>query len=363
MALAQRLQPAAPPETPAALLAMCPAHAPTPLKLLPQLAHALGVGTVLAKEEGARPLNSFKALGGVYAALRVLSRTTGLPVAALLNPTGRRGALPQLVCASDGNHGLAVAAAARLAGTQALVFLPANASAARLSRIAAQGARIELMAGTYDDAVRAAVMVARDGSALLVADTSSDPTDPVVLDVMAGYGVIADEIRMELAAAGYDPPTHLFVQAGVGGLAAAMASGLHEAMAAPARIVVVEPMGAACVAAALGAGHPVPVPGQLETAAEMLSCGIASASVLALLNRNGVAAMSVPEAGLLSAPAILRGCGGPATTPSGSAGLAGLQVALADPTLRHRFQLGPQSRILLLITEGPLHTDGEGSCK
>lgn len=107
-------------------------------------------------------------------------------------------------------------------------------------------------------------------------------------------------------------------------------------------------------------GHAVSIHAPAEGATPDV-CGMASASVLARLNRHGVAATTVPETALLSAPASLRGCGGPATTPSGSADLAGLEVALADPTLRHRFQLGPQSRILLLITERPLHTAGEGS--
>ena len=72
--------PAADPDTPAALLRRCPAHAPTPLLDLPRLAAALGVASVLAKDEGRRPLGSFKALGGVYAGLHALGRAAGSPV-------------------------------------------------------------------------------------------------------------------------------------------------------------------------------------------------------------------------------------------------------------------------------------------
>lgn len=218
-------------EAPGMLLRLCPVHTPTPLLDLPRLAAALGVASVLAKDEGQRPLGSFKALGGVYAGLRALSRASGLTVAALLDPARPRAALPALVCASDGNHGLAVAAAARLAGASARVFLPAIVPDARVARIAAKGAQVVRVPGTYDDAVRAAVAVARDGGALLVADTSDDPHDPVVADVMAGYGVIAKETVSQLGSAKHGAPTHLFVQAGVGGLAAAMADGLHADMA------------------------------------------------------------------------------------------------------------------------------------
>lgn len=344
--------PAAPdPETPAALLRMCPAHASTPLLELPHLAAALGVASVLAKNEGCRPLGSFKALGGVYAGLRALARVAGLPVAVLLDPARPRTPLPDLVCASDGNHGLAVAAAARLAGTRAHVFLPDIVPETRVARILAKGAEIVRVPGTYDDAVREAARAARSGSALLIADTGDDLDDPVVADVMAGYRVIAEEARAQFVDAGPGAPTHLFVQAGVGGLAAAMADGLRASMVAPARVVVVEPQTAACVAAALAAGSPMAVPGALETTAEMLSCGEASAPALAILQRHGAAALTVPEAALLASPAFLAAHGGPATTPSGAAGLAGLREALADAETAVRLALCPESRVLLIITE------------
>lgn len=341
-----------PSSSPAALLALCPAHAPTPLVDLPDLAAALGVASVLVKDEGRRPLGSFKALGGVYAGLRALARAAGLPVEALLDPA-HGYAPPSLVCASDGNHGLAVAAAARLAGAKSYVFLPRTVSEARIARIVAKGAEVVRVEGTYDDAVRAAAEAARDKGYLLIADTADDPFDPVVADVMAGYRVIADEIRDELAAAARSSPTHLFVQAGVGGLAAAMAEGLSAALVPPARIVVVEPERAACVGAALAAGRVRRVPGALETSAAMLSCGEASAPALTVLLRKGATAMAVSEAALLAAPGFLSANGGPLTTPSGAAGLAGLRVALADAALCERFALGGSSRVLLMVTEGP----------
>src|SRR5579863_2307954 len=192
------------PESPSALLRLCPAHAATPLIDLPRLAAALGVANVLVKDEGRRPLGSFKALGGVYAGVRALARAAGSSVAALLDPTRPRPALPALVCASDGNHGLAVAAAARLAGAKARVFLPSIVPEARVARIAAKGADIVRVKGTYENAVRAAAEAARAGFALLIADTGDDPEDPIVADVMAGYGIIANEIRAQLAEGGHE---------------------------------------------------------------------------------------------------------------------------------------------------------------
>jgi diaminopropionate ammonia-lyase len=332
----------------AELRRLSPAYAPTPLLDLPRLAARLAVRQVLAKDEGHRMLRSFKSLGGTYAGLRALARAAGRDIGTLL--AERPAEQPALVCASDGNHGLAVALAASRAGTAARVFLHHAVPASRAARIAAEGAEIVWVQGTYDDAVDAAAAAARSRRDILVADTTDDPEDLVVGDVMAGYGVIAAEIRQQMEASGAERPTHVFVQAGVGGLAAAMAVGLTDWLAAPACVVAVEPAEAPSVSAGLAAGRAVRVPGALETTAEMLSCGEASAPALAVLRRHGAVAMTVPEAELDAAPAILREAGGPATTPSGATGLAGLLQAAAS----HSFGLNADSRVLILVTEAAL---------
>lgn len=334
----------APSEIAALLARLSPEYAATPLLDLKLLAARLGVAQVLVKDEGRRMLGSFKSLGGTYAGLRALARAAAMEVAALVatRPAGQ----PRLLCASDGNHGLAVAAAARLAGAAARVYLHRAVPAARARRIAAQGAAIEWVDGTYDDAVDAAARDARAGGGILVADTTDDPDDRVVRDVMAGYGVIAAEIRAQVEAAGHVRPSHLFVQAGVGGLAAAMAEGLADWLARPASIVAVEPEAARAVAAGLDARRPVRLAGSLETKAEMLSCGEASAPALAVLLRHRVQAIAVPEQGLDAAPATLLACGGPATTPSGATGLAGALAA--------RETLSADARLLFVISERQL---------
>ena len=342
-----------PAEIAAELGRLSPAYAPTPLLDLVELARTLGVGQVLAKDEGRRALGSFKSLGGTYAGLRALARVAGTDLAGLFDPRQRPAGLPALVCASDGNHGLAVASAARFAGAPARIFLHAGVPEDRVRRIRAQGAEIVQVAGTYDDAVDAAAAAAQAGAGLLVADTTADPADPVVADVMAGYGVMAAEIRDQVEAAGHARPTHLFVQAGVGGLAAAMAEGLASWLAAPGRLVVVEPDQAACVAAALAQARPVRIPGELETEAAMLSCGEASAPALEVLRRHGAKAVAVSEASLAEAPRLLRAHGGPGTTPSGAAGLAGLMLAQAGEAARE-LDLDAASRVLILVTEGEL---------
>ena len=324
-------------------------YRPTPLLSLPALARRAGVGRVLVKAEHARPLGNFKALGGMVAGLRALARATGADTLEAL--VARRGRLPGLVCASDGNHGLAVAAAAQRAGTPATVYLPQGVSAIRARRIEALGGRIARVAGSYDDAVDAAAQAAaRDGN-LLVADTSPDPRDDGVHDVMAGYAVLVREIVAQLDV-DTTRPSHLFVQAGVGGLAAAMADGLRARMRYPARIVVVEPATAACVAHALELGQPERIAGDLRTVAGMLACGLASAPALAILLRHEARAVRVREHGLRAAVHALQVAGGPASTPSGTAGLAGLLRVAGDARLRAEHGLDPDSDVLLVASEG-----------
>jgi diaminopropionate ammonia-lyase len=117
-------------------------------------------------------------------------------------------------------------------------------------------------------------------------------------------------------------------------------------------VVVVEPATADCVSRALAAGRPVQVEGELATRAEMLSCGLASAAALRVLLRHEARAVTVSEDQLDDAVQALRSAGGPATTPSGATGLAGLLRAANDSALRDALELEAGSRVLLVITEG-----------
>lgn len=323
---------------------------PTSLVELPALARLAGVRRVFVKVEGERPLGSFKSLGGMMAGLRALAKASGIDARELIsNRTDRN--LPRLICASEGNHGLSVAAAANKAGARATVFLPKEVSPARAARIEAFGAQLVHVNGTYDDAVLAAEAAAARGEGILISDTSSDANCPVVNDVMAGYGMMARELIDQFSQSGQEPPTHLFVQAGVGGLAAAMVEGLQALLRAPGKSLVVEPEAAACVAEAMQAGKPTLIAGDLHTSASMLACGMASAPALRILQRYSVGSVLVSDVQLGVATAELTSAGGPATTPSGATGLAGLLRVSARLELRARHQLDEDSVVLLIATE------------
>ena len=287
-------------------------YRPTPLVELPALARHARVGRLFVKGEGERPLGNFKALGGMLAGPRAIARAVG--AASIGEIAGRP--LPRLVCAS----------------------------------IEAQGGTIAWVDGPYDDAVEFAAAAAALGAGLLIADTSADPSDTVVRDVMAGYALLSRELVRQFADRG-EQPSHLFVQAGVGGLAASMAQELHAHMRGPRRIVVVEPEAAACVSRALAAGRPVRVEGALATCAGMLSCGLASAPALEILLRHRVASMLVDEEGLRAAVDALREIDGLRSTPSGAAGLAGLLCVSRDAEGWRGHDLGAGSTVLVVATE------------
>ncbi len=322
---------------------------PTSLHDVPGLARLTGVSRVLVKDEGERPFGNFKILGGMTAGLLALARATGVGVDEIAHRQSGFAKLPKLICASDGNHGLAVAAAAQTAGASATIFLHEGVGAARAERIKALGANIAWTSGTYDDAVRAARAAASREEGLLVPDTSADPNDVAVRDVMRGYRILVEELVRQLTAVA-DAPTHLFVQAGVGGLAAAITKGLADKLADPVRTAVVEPAKAACVAQALEIGRIERFKGDLHTRAEMLSCGEASAPALAILSRQNAMGVPVSEARIEDAARIMAESGF-MTTPSGACGLAGLLEVAENIEMRERCGLTSNSVVLLFITE------------
>lgn len=327
----------------------------TPLLDLPQLAAASGVSRVIVKDESERmELGAFKALGGIFAVAAAVSRVTGLPLQQLLTGTSPAAAKLTVVCASAGNHGLAVAEGARLLGVPALILVSEDVSVERRERITARGAKVHGVPGTYDDAVRIAGELAARPGYLLVADTAADPADQGVLDVMQGYTLLAHEITAQLARSPFQGarPTHLFLQAGVGGIAATLAGKLGQQLTADGRIVIVEPVEADCLRTSLQAGAPTPARGNLQTSMSMLACGEVSLPAFEVLQRVATDTLAISDTTAENTVTALEQAGGPSSTPSGVAGLAGFRAAAADPDWRQALGLTEGSIVLCVITEG-----------
>lgn len=348
---------------PMAMLAVCPAYAPTPLVRLQGFARQLGVRQVFVKDESKRMgLGSFKALGGVYAVFSVVRAQAETALRRKLDPAELVGEEVRaiasdmhFVCASDGNHGRAVAAGARLVGARCSVYLHAGVTEERADHIRRQGAAIVRVDGTYDDSVEQARHDAARTGAILVSDTADAPEcadDPLPVRVMRGYTVIAEEIRAQLSPD--EQPTHLFVQAGVGGLAAAMASRFSGSSDAP-RIIVVEPDSADCLLESARAGGATEIAHSAETIFAMLDCLRPSLPAFAILKDRVDAFISVADT---YAAEAVRSLAAPAETDTairaGASGAAGLAGALAATDLGWREAIGVNgdATLLFIITEG-----------
>ncbi|MBV1829028.1 diaminopropionate ammonia-lyase [Komagataeibacter sp. AV436] len=344
-----------------AIISQWPGYRPTPLLALSAMAVDAGVGSVLYKHEAGRfGLGSFKALGGGYAVFRLLAQrieeeTGHVPqVADLL--AGRYRDITQKVtvtCATDGNHGRSVAWGASLFGCNSVIFVHGTVTRQRAEEIARLGARIVRDPGNYDDAVRAANAAGEANGWLVVSDTSYEGYMTVPLDVMRGYGVLLHETLEQL---GSTRPTHVFLQGGVGGFAAAIISGLWEHYGANCpRIIIVEPENAACLLLSARNGRPSVVSGLHDTIMAGLACG--EPSLVAWPYVEGAVSdyLAIPdEAVRVAIRQLAQGSGQPPVIAgeSGAAGLAGLLVAAADGTMRQALGLDGQSCVLLVGTEG-----------
>ena len=345
----------------AAEIAEWEGYAPTPLFGLDGLAGALGLAKVLYKDEGPRfGLGSFKALGGAYAALLVLRRemsgAVGRPVSPAEVREGRHAELASritLVTATDGNHGRSLAWGCRRFGAACRIYIHAGVSGARAEAMRALSAEVIRIDGNYDDSVRLSREEAEANGWFAVSDTSWPGYIETPRDVMAGYGVMVKEVSDALDR----PPTHAFLQAGVGGLAAAVAAGLrqHWGGASP-RIVVVEPELAACLFESARAGGMTDIRIEEETLMAGLSCGEPSALAWEVLAEEAGDFLTVPESLVGPAmrllarplehdPAIEAG-------ESAVAGLAALIVAARSEDMRQRLGLDGESRVLLIGSEG-----------
>jgi diaminopropionate ammonia-lyase len=319
------------------------------------------VHQVAIKDESRRfGLGSFKALGGAYAVFRIVLDAAETALGRHIHPTeigssSVRNIARQITvaCASDGNHGKSIAAAAQMVGCSAAVFLHNRVSIEREKEIAKFGAKIIRIAGTYDHGVAEALKVSLQNGWRVVSDTSWPGYETVPLRIMQGYTVMAWETFCALA----EPPTHLFIQAGVGGAAAAVAAYFTDVYG-PVRpkIIVVEPARSACLLESARRGCPSPIAPGEPTIMAMLECYEPSFVAWRILSRTADAFMTVDEQDSIDAmrslarpelldPVIIAG-------ESGGVGFAGLSICLANPAARRSLGLGEDSRVLLFNTEG-----------
>lgn len=343
-------------------IAAWPGYAPTPLVRLPGLAAALGLGEILYKDEAGRfGLGSFKPLGAAYAAARAIARELERRGAAASVSTAdvREGRLADaarevtLISATDGNHGRALAWGARLFGARARIYAHDRMSEGRRRAILDLGAELVICRGGYDDSVREAFAAGARGDGIVVQDTSVGDYREIPVDISHGYGVIAGETIDALT----EPPTHAIVQAGVGGVASAVAARFWQEWGPRRpRFIVLEPVSAACVAASLAAGRRTNLSGDTHTAMAGLACGEVSETAWEVLQTAADAAIVLGDGWALEGMRRLaEPASGDAAIVAGecAGGGVGALMALAGrPDLRAALGLDDKSRVFVLGTEG-----------
>jgi diaminopropionate ammonia-lyase len=316
----------------AGLLRRCPAHAPTPLRDVPELAARLGVARLWLKDERARMgLGSFKALGAAHAIAREAAATG-------MSDLGRALQGRVYVTASAGNHGLSVAAGARLFGARAVIYLADTVPEAFADRLSAKGAEVVRAGADYEASMQNAEEAAQTQGWTLLSDSSWPGYTELPLRVMEGYLQLAAEAAAQIDA----PPSHILLQAGVGGLAAAVAAHARQVWGDGPQIFVIEPEAAPALIESVAAGEVTATSGPASCMGR-LDCKTPSLIALNGLARDADVFCTISEAEALRAADLLADHGLP-TTPSGAAGLAvlleGARV-LAD------------ARVLAILSEGP----------
>ena len=338
-------------------------YAETPLIALPGHAARLGIAALHYKDEAGRfGLGSFKSLGGAYAVFRLLQATlrearAATEVTAADLESGRFSRHTSHItvcCATDGNHGRSVAWGAQKFHCRCVVYLHQHVSAGREKAIAAYGAEIVRTPGGYDESVRRAAADAAQNGWTVVSDTSWPGYETIPCDVMHGYTVMAEEVVRQMKAS---PPTHAFVQAGVGGVAAAVCPRFaHGFEKARPKFIVVEPARAACLYESARKGRCVRVEIVDETVMACLSAGEPSPLAWSVLERGADAFMTLGEdLAAVAMRALADGANGDppiVAGESGAAGFAALTAALSSPQISRRLGLGSKSRVVLFGTEG-----------
>jgi diaminopropionate ammonia-lyase len=352
-----------------------PGYRISPLKSLPNLALMMGVGGIWIKDEAKRlDLNSFKVLGGSYAIYRFILDKLNIANGELefeeLTSPKVKDQLGDITFASatDGNHGRGIAWAAKQLGFKCVIYVHSETSVRRIDAIKSNGAVVKVVDGNYDDAVEQVIIDAKEYGWEIISDTSWGNYTTIPKWIMQGYLTMLLEAQEQFSGQGIVKPTHIFVQAGVGALAASVIGYYHSLFKDEAPIcVVVEPDQAPCLyASALAAdGQPHTIDGALDTIMAGLACGEPSPIAWEVLKDTADAFITVPDyiaaKGMRVYATPLNGDPFIVSGESGAVTLGALVTILKQhglEELKTALKLNKESQILFINTEGntdPLH--------
>ncbi len=349
---------------------------PTPTVRLPALAESLGVQDIIVKDESHRfDLKAFKVLGASYAIYRFLKAVweeesnERFEIGRIMDagPTGPWAGRYTFCTATDGNHGRAVAWTAKRLFQKAVIYMPEGTVPARIRNIENEGARVEIIDGTYDEAVRRVAADANTHGWQVISDTAYFGYTIIPKYIMAGYTTMFREMEPEIHPAAEPGVDFVFLQAGVGSFAAAAAwYYVNRYASRRPKLISVEPVEAACMLASISTpdGTMTTSNGSFQTIMAGLNCGTPSIiawpfirdsfdMLVAITDEYAIDAMRRYYHPLSGDRRIISG-------ESGAAGLGALLALLHDDRFRDArdaLGLGRDSRILLFNTEGDTDPD------
>ena len=313
-------------------------YSPTPLISLNKLNKKLKLNKIFYKDESKRfHLKSFKALGGAYAVEKIIKENDKKVIST----------------ATAGNHGRSVAWGSQKNGLKCKIFISEFVSESRAEVMRSFGADVIRVKGNYEDSLNECIMQSNKNNWQIVQDVAWEDYKLVPKLTMAGYSVMMKEISEQIKD---EKISHVILQAGVGGMAAAMVAGIAKYLDHVPQIIIVEPDTAACVLESIKTGKIEKISIEKESIMGGMSCGEVSLVPWEILKNSVHFCVTVPDDYISKTVKYLANkefseekiIGGECSTP-GIASLIGLSN---DHETRKKISLNENSNVLLFGCEG-----------
>ena len=313
-------------------------YVPTPLLLLDKLSTELKLKRIFYKDESKRfHLKSFKALGGSYAVEKIAKGNKEIVIST----------------ATAGNHGRSVAWGSKKLELKCKIFISEYVSETRSEAMRNFGADVIRVKGNYEDSLNECIKQSNQNNWQIVQDVAWENYMLVPKLTMAGYSVMMKEISEQI---NNQKVSHIILQAGVGGMAAAMVAGLARYLNHIPQIIIVEPDSAACVLASINTGKIEKISIEKESIMGGMSCGEVSLVPWQILKKSVNYCVTVSDDYISKTIKYLANCelsyekiiGGECSTP----GIISLIGLCNDAKIRKKINLNEDSNVLLFGCEG-----------
>ncbi len=309
----------------------------TPLIKLDKLQINLKLNKVFYKDESKRfHLKSFKALGGAYAVERISKGKKNIIISS----------------ATAGNHGRSVAWGAKRLGLKCKIFVSQYVSDTRVKEIEKFGAEVIRVKGDYENSLNECKKLSKKNNWKIVQDVSTRDYKLVPLLTMAGYSIMIREISKQTN----QYITHIFLQAGVGGMAAGVVAGVAKYFKRIPKIIIVEPDRADCVLQSIKINRLKKIKIKKESIMGGMSCNEMSYIPWQILKKTSNCCVSVGDRNVAKTVAMLKDkklsknsiIGGECSTP----GIISLIGVCNNYKTKKLIELNEKSNVLVIGCEG-----------